>query len=222
MTTIDTVPQSGADTFARYAMVASAVIYPLAIAVALLITPFDPTVQGEAYVRNFAANIDSYSGLSYWLGGLSLFTTIPALFAVGKVARWGRRTLGLIGMVFAFLLAIPVTGNSDDVIYAALKSGVNVTTTSKIVDTFNNDLPSAALGWSFLLGLVGVALLGVSALIGKSAPAWAAITLIVAPVLIPVAWFGGLGTILAVIPWLLMTAGMGGVALTLLKEPAAG
>jgi hypothetical protein len=222
MTTVDITPRSGADTFVRYGMVACAIIYPLAIAVSLLLSPFDPTVEGEAYVRSFAANIDGYSGLGYWLGGVSLFATIPALLAVGKVARWGRRTLGLVGMIFAFVLAIPVTGNSDDVIYAALKSGADVTTTSKILDTFNNNLPSAALGWTFLLGLVGVVLLGVSALIGRSAPAWAAISLIIAPVLIPVAWFGGLGIVFAVIPWLLMTAGMGGVALTLLKEPAAG
>jgi hypothetical protein len=202
-------------------MVASAFISPLFLALALLLAPFNVTLEGEDYVKDFAANIDSYGGPGYWLTGISAFTLIPAIFAVSKVARWGKRTLGLVGMILAFILAIPIQGNTDDVTYAALKSGLDVPTTAKLADTYNTDLPSSALGWSFLLALIGLILLGVAALIGKSAPAWAAIALIVAPVLVPIAWIASLGNVAAGAAWLVLAVGMGGVALSLLKEPPA-
>jgi hypothetical protein len=217
MTNLD-IPRSGADTFARYAMVASAFLSPLLVAVSLLLAPFDATTEGEAYVRNFTENIDSYTLVS-WLGILSAILLIPGLFAVSKVARWGRPALGLVGMVLAFVLALPLGGNSDDVIYAAHKSGLDTTITTRLMDTYTNDLPVSVLGFAFFVALLGLLLLGVAALLGRSAAPWAAVTLIVAPILIPIPWFTGLGNIVAAVAWLALTAGMGGVALSLLRQP---
>ncbi|MFI6597128.1 hypothetical protein ACIBHX_12775 [Nonomuraea sp. NPDC050536] len=216
MTTLDTAPSTGADTFARYAMIACAIIAPLAIATSLLITPIAVTAEGESLVRSFAAHLDSYPTESY-LGLLSMIAMIPGILAVSKVARAGKPVLGLVGMVLAFILALPVSPDTDDPLYAALKSGLDPQTATKLLNALNNDMPTSVLGISFFPGLIGFVLLGVAVLLGKSAPAWSAILLIVAPFLIPVAWLAGLSNTVAAVAWLVMTAAMGSVALALPK-----
>ncbi|GIH24448.1 hypothetical protein Aph01nite_27580 [Acrocarpospora phusangensis] len=216
MTSLDTTPRSGADTFARYAMVAGAFLSPLLIALALLLSPIPIGVEGEPYVQEFAAAVDSYP-TSAWLGALSAVLLVPGLLGAARVARSGKPVLGLAGLILAFTLALP-TGNSDDVIYAALKSGVDQATTVRLLDAYENALPTSVLGASFFLGLIGAVLLGIAVLLGRSAPVWAGATLAVAPILIPVAWFAGLPTIAAVIPWALFAIGLGGVTLPLLGD----
>jgi hypothetical protein len=216
MTSLDTTSRSGTDTFARYAMVAGAFLAPLLIAISLLLSPIPPGVEGDDYVREFAAGIDSYP-TAVWLGVLSSILLIPGMFGAAKVARAGKPVLGFVAMVLAFVMALPIAGNTDDVTYAALKSGIDPAGTVKLVDTFENGLPSSALGFSFFLGLIGLALLGVAALMGRSAPVWAGVALTIAPILVPVAWFASLPTIAAVIPWTLLALGLGGVTLPLVS-----
>lgn len=215
MTSIDTTPRSGADTFARYAMLASAFIAPLALGASLLLAPFPVTAADQTYVQSFVDSIDSYPMWS-WFAAFFAILLIPGIFGVSRVARRGRPTLGLIGMILAFTTALPSPGNSDDLIYAAAKSGVDVPTITKM---WNYELPTSFLGMLFFLGLVGFVLLGVAALLGRTAPAWAAIVLIVAPFTVPIAWLAGLPNSAAALAWVLMAVGMGGVALGLLKEP---
>ncbi|MEV4163951.1 hypothetical protein [Nonomuraea dietziae] len=217
MTSLDTTPRSGADTFARYAMLASAVIAPLTLGLALLLAPGDITAEGAAYVGGFIAEADSYPA-SAWLSALSAITIIPGALAVARVARAARPALGLVAMILAFVMIVPVGGNSDDVLYAGVQAGVDPATLTKIYTVYGESLPTSIFGMSFFLGLLGFLLLGVAALLGRTAPRWAAITLIVAPVLVPVPWFAGLGDLAAGGAWLLMAIGMGGVALGLLND----
>ena len=79
---------------------------------------------------------------------------------------------------------------------------------------------SGMLGFIFLPGLIGLFLLGLAALLGKTAPVWASIVLMVAPLLIPVPWFAGLGVALAAVTWLILAVGMGGVAFALVNKTA--
>ncbi|MEU7891868.1 hypothetical protein AB0B45_03265 [Nonomuraea sp. NPDC049152] len=217
MTSLETTPRSGADTFARYAMIASAVFSPLAIAVSILLAPGNVTAEGEAYVRQFVDGAGSYPLLA-WLSAISAFTIIPGALGVARVARAGRPVLGLVAMILAFVLIVPISGNSDDVLYAGIKAGLDPATLTKLYTAYNESLPTSILGMAFLLGLVGFLLLGVATLLGKSAPTWAAIALIVAPVVIPISWFAGLGNVFAGVAWLVMAVGMGGVALGLLNR----
>nr|BFE88383.1 hypothetical protein GCM10020093_109840 [Planobispora longispora] len=217
MTNLDT-PGSGADAFARHAMVASAFLAPLLVTVSILLSPFDATAEGEAYVRDFTENIGGYALFS-WLAVLSAALFLPGLFAVSKVARRGRPTLGLAGMILAFILAVPFGGNSDDVLYAANRAGLDTAVTTRLMDAYVNDLPIALLGSAFFLGLLGLLLLGVAALLGRSAATWAAAALIAAPILLPIPWLAGMGNVVVAVPWLILTAGMGGVALSLLRRP---
>jgi len=223
MSDVSIPARRGTQTFVRYAMVVSAFVFPLGVAVALFTSPFDPTSSRQEYVQEFKDNIDGYGGFTYWLFALGVIAQIPALFGVSKVARAGKPLLGLIAMILAFALALPVQVNTDDVIYAALKNNLDVSTVVAIVKTLEDDSPSSVLGGVFFLGLLGLLLLGVAVLLGRTAPLWAAIALMVGAVLIPVPWIAGLGSGFAGFAWLVLAAGMGGVALSLLGEtPAAG
>jgi len=208
MTTV-APPPTTTDSFARYAMIACAVVSPLAVAVPLLFGPFDYTVDGEPYVRGMLAHLDAYA-LWSWIGALGALTLIPAIFAVAKVARAARPALGLTGMILAFLLAMPFNLTSDDVIYAAAKSGLDVPTTNRLV-THMSETPAAVLGVTFFLALAGFVLLGVAAL-RSDAPRWAAVLMIVSPLLVPVAWIAQLGNVAAAAAWILFAAASGGIA----------
>ncbi|MFG1701582.1 hypothetical protein ACFLIM_00190 [Nonomuraea sp. M3C6] len=211
MTTVET-PSTTAG-FSRYAMIVCAVVSPLAIALSLLFAPFTVTTEGEPYIQGMIANLDAYA-LWSWVGALSAVTLIPALYAVSKVARSGRPVLGLVGMILAFIMAIPVSMNTDDVIYAAAKAGLDVPTTNKLITQLEDGLPTSVLGFSFFLGLLGLVLLGIAAL-SSDAPKWAAVAMIVAPFLIPIAWFAQLPNTVAGAAWIIFAAASGGIALAL-------
>lgn len=211
MTTVQTPPATAG--FTRSAMIVCAFAAPLGLALSLMFAPNDATAEGEAYIRSFAANLGSYP-LWSWISVLSFAAVIPMIFAVSKVARSGRPVLGLVGMILAFILALPFSVNTDDVIYAATKIGLDVPTTNRLVTEINEGLPTSALGFLFFASLLGFVLLGIAAL-RSAAPKWAAITMIVAPFLIPVAWFAQLGNVAAGAAWLLFAAAAGGIALAL-------
>jgi hypothetical protein len=211
MTEVDAQPATSG--FTRSAMIACAVISPLLIALSLLFAPFPVTTEGEPYIKGFVAAMDGYA-LWAWLSALSAATLIPAIFAVSKVARSGRPVLGLAGMILAFLMALPFGTNTDDVIYAAARAGIDVPATNKLLTELSEGVPTAPLGFTFFLALLGFVLLGVAAL-RSAAPAWAAVAMIVAPFLIPVAWVAQLPNAVAGAAWLIFAAGAGGIALAL-------
>ncbi|MDP4511131.1 hypothetical protein [Nonomuraea turcica] len=211
MTIVETPPATAG--FTRYAMITCAVVAPLTLALSLLFAPFTTTAEGEPYIRGLVANLDSYP-LWSWISVLSFVTFIPAIFAVSKVARSGRPVLGLAGMILAFILALPVTVNTDDVIYAAAKAGLDVPTTNRLITELNEGLPTSLLGFTFFFSLLGFVLLGIAAL-SSAAPKWAAIAMIVAPFLIPIAWIAQLGNLAAGAAWLVFAAASGGIALAL-------
>ncbi|NUO98106.1 MAG: hypothetical protein HOV97_17125 [Nonomuraea sp.] len=208
MTTVASPPTT-ADAFARHAMIACAVVSPLALAVPLLLAPYDSTLEGEPYIRGMLAHLDAYT-LWSWVGAFGALTLIPAIFAVAKVARSGRPALGMTGMILAFLLAMPFSLTSDDAIYAAARTGLDVPTTNKLV-THMSETPTAILGFTFFLALIGFVLLGVAAL-RSDAPKWAAVAMIVAPFLVPVAWIAQLGNVAAAVAWIVFAAASGGIA----------
>ncbi|MGN9845028.1 hypothetical protein ACTMTI_43585 [Nonomuraea sp. H19] len=215
MTTVQTPPATAG--FTRYAMITCAVVSPLTLALSLLLAPFNVTAEGEPYIRGLIANLDAYA-LWSWIFVLSMATLIPAIFAVSKVARSGRPALGLVGMILAFIMALPTSVNTDDVIYAATKAGLDVPATNRLVTELSEGVPTAALGFTFFLSLLGFVLLGIAAL-SSAAPKWAAIAMIVAPFLIPIAWFGQLGNIAAGAAWIVFAAAAGGIALALPAGP---
>ena len=219
MTSLDAAPRSGVDTFVRYGLIAAAVIAPLSIAISLFLSPATTTTSDAAYVTAFGTHLSSYPMMA-WIGLISGLLMVPAALAVGRVGRAGAPVLGLVGMILAVAGSLPGGNNSDEVLYSAYKSGLDGASITKLYDYLVNKAPSAMLFWLFMAGLLGFLLLGVAALIGRSAAPWAAIALIVAPILVPIAWIAGLSVMVAAGAWVLMTIGMGGVALGLLNPRA--
>jgi hypothetical protein len=209
---------SGAATFARYGLAVSAVAFPVLVLLAILLSPIgDITAEGREYVQEFADDLDGYT-TSLWLWPLAWIAAIPAMLAVGRVARSRAPVLGLVGLILGFGFVIPAGIDQDEVIYASLKAGLDVDATAALVDSIDTNLPSSILGFTFFVGLLGMVLLGVALLRGRSAPVWAAIALIVGPVAIPLTFFSGVAAAL-VVAWAVLGVGFVGCALVLFREP---
>lgn len=216
-TTFETDPQTRLPMAARNAMAACAVLAPLLTIAAIALDPVDAGLEGSDAVRALEANLDAFI-LPSWLYALSTFLWIPALLMVGRVARATAPALGLTGLILAFGLAIPVGPDPYDLAFIGLKSGLDVDATFAVVEAADN-LPSAVLGFSWLLGLIGLVVLGIAILRGKSAPAWSGIALIIAPVAMPLSWFA-VSEVALLATWAVLTVGFAGCALAFLSQPA--
>ncbi|MPY81029.1 MAG: hypothetical protein GEV04_21875 [Actinophytocola sp.] len=173
---------------ARVAMAACAVLAPLSVLAGVLVHPADIGTEDRAAVEQFAANLGDYPPVA-WLHAAGLILWLPALLALGRVARPQAPRLGLAGLILALALAIP-TFDYDGLTYVALDAGLDVDTVTALV-TAASSLPAGILDLLFFAGLIGLILLGVAVLRGQSAPSWAGLALIVAPLAIPVSWFSG-------------------------------
>ncbi|MGH3519467.1 MAG: hypothetical protein ACRDQ7_19015 [Haloechinothrix sp.] len=217
-TTPQTSPQLQLPMPARYAMAACAVLAPVLFATAGALHPVEVGAEGREFVQQFADNLDAYTAPS-WLYPIATLLWVPALLAVARVARSQSSSLGLIGMVLAFGLAIPVGLDSNDLAYVALDNGLDAATITALMASADT-LPSRILGFTWLAGLIGLIVLGIAILRGRSAPIWAGVALIVAPLAIPASWFSGWAIGLTA-AWVLLAIGFTGCALSLVtrREP---
>lgn len=216
-TTTETDPQVRLRIAARYAMVACGVLAPMLMIVAIALDPVDSGLEGADAVQALAANIDAFI-LPSWLYAIAAFLWVPALLMVGRVARANAPALGLAGLILAFGLAISVGPDPYDLAYLGLKGGLDVDATFALVESAGN-LPSAVLGFSWLLGLIGLVVLGIAILRGTSAPVWSGVALIVAPVAMPLSWFA-VSSIAWLATWVVLAAGFAGCALAFLSQSA--
>lgn len=215
--TLDSGPQLRLPMPARCAMAACGVLAPVLMIVALHLHPVGVGVGDTEALPELAANLDGYL-LPSWLDGIGAFLWVPALLMAGRVARTGAPTLGLVGLVLAFGLAIRIGPGLTDVAYLGLSSGLDVDATDALAKT-TSELPTAVLGESWLIGLVGLVVLGVAIVRGKSAPVWGGVALIVAPVAVPVSWISG-SVIAVTAAWAVLAIGFAGCALAFLSQPA--
>lgn len=200
---------------ARYALVASAELAPALTAIGLLLDPEIIGLSGNDMVRHLSQHLDEYAVQS-WLAPVVAVLWIPAILTIGRVARTAAPTLGLAGLVLAFGLALPIGPDSYELAYVGLSSGLDTESTYRLLVAAES-LPAAMLGWAGLLGILGILVLGVAILRGKSAPPWTAIALIVGALAIPVTWISS-SAIAGVTAWVLITIGFGGVAHALLPN----
>ncbi|AEF39193.1 hypothetical protein [Hoyosella subflava] len=205
----------GLPVTARYLMAACTVLAPATVVAAIFLHPVELGVEGVDAIAQFDAQRDSYL-LIAWLFAVSTFFWVVAILTLGRVARYYSRTLGLVGMVIAFGLAIPVSLNYEDLSYIALENNLEPET---IVALFASadQLPSGILGVVWLAGLVGLILLGIAILRGKGAPKWAGVALIIAPLGIPASWFAA-SALVFYTAWVVLTAGFAGYAIDLVRH----
>ncbi|MBB3037352.1 hypothetical protein [Hoyosella altamirensis] len=200
---------------ARYLMAVSTVLAPATVVAAIFLHPVELGVEGVEAIEQFDAHRDSYL-LIAWLFAISTFFWVVAILTLGRVARYYSRILGLIGMVIAFGLAIPISLDYEDLSYIALENNLEPETIAALFASADQ-LPSGILGFVWLAGLIGLILLGIAILRGEGAPKWAGAALIVAPLGIPAAWFAA-SAIVFYIAWVVLTAGFAGCAIDFVRH----
>jgi hypothetical protein len=190
------------------------VIAPLTQVVFLLTQPW-PLDSGD-YVRDVSAHTGGYAAVA-WLGVLGAMTLAPAVIGVGVVAMRGAPLLGLVGMVLAVPGLLNADGNPSDIIYAGARAGVPQQMVKDMLDRLGELPATGRFGfWAFAVAFaVGGLVLGVALLVGRSAPIWAAIALILTPLTALVGSFVDLGGVVGVIGWAVATVGFAGCAITL-------
>jgi hypothetical protein len=206
--------ESRTDAFTRTGLAVCSVAFGVVLVLALLLAPkFDYTLEGVAYVEEFAAHVDDAApSLLFW--ALSVLLGVPALLAVSRVARSNAPALGLTGLILGYFFVIPAGLDMDEVIYASLKAGLDTESTNAVLESVEDNLPSSYFGLLWFVGLLGLILLGVAMLRGKSAPTWVGLAFVVAPVAIPLTWFSGVEVAL-IAAWVLLAIGFAGCAYVL-------
>lgn len=85
----------------RYAMVASAELAPALVAVGFFLDPGSIGLGGRDMVRHLSTHLDEYAVQS-WLSPIAAVLWVPAMLAVGRVARSAAPRLGLAGLILGF------------------------------------------------------------------------------------------------------------------------
>lgn len=176
-----TAPGNQRIGFDRWALAILLPIGPLAIGVLRAILPYDTTDSNVVVAIKVAAHPEAEMA-ALWLTFLASLTLVPAVIAVGMIARRGSRWLGTIALVvstagFMNMFGPDVTA-SDYVSLGATRVGMSPVTAGGLVDGIDALPPVSVGGAVFVLGHVaGILLLGIALWRGRVIPTWAALLL---------------------------------------------
>lgn len=187
-------------SFSRVALAVIAPIGPLAIGAGVFLWPYSPEDETVAWVPKVAANQPA-TDLLLWLGQLSSLTILVGVLVTGFVARRGSTVLGTVGLALSFVgfSALVAAGpGSDAVALAGTRTGLDATTTAKLVDEWESVGAVSGLGFGvFLLTAAGLVVTGIALWRGRTVPLWVGIALAVSMPLTIVGWFSGLALVIA-------------------------
>jgi hypothetical protein len=168
-------------TFRRTGLVATIVLGPLSIAILRGILPYGGSDAAATITAKVAAHQTAETAV-LWLTLVAMLTLVPGVIAVGLLAARHARRLGVAAMVLAVVgfSSLWAVAAIDFTAVAATQAGIDHGTTAKLLDQLNAN-PVLVVGTiGFVLGhVVGMILLGVALLRGRTVPAWAAWALIV-------------------------------------------
>lgn len=154
-------------------------IGPAAIAILRFVLPYDTTSSSSEVAREVAAHQTAQNAV-VWLGFVAMLTLVPAVLAVGKVARRESPRLAAVGiallvpgyLVLGWLVA------SDAAVLFAVREGLPMDVAADAYESLHPGMLVA--GVVFVIGhVVGTVLLGCALLRGTSVPRWAAIAVLV-------------------------------------------
>lgn len=171
-------PETG---LARTALAIMMPIGPLAIAVVRAILPYSTTDSDTEMAAKVAAH-QGTEAVVVWLTFVALLTLIPAVIAIGLLARRAAPRLGTAGLIlayaaFACLFWSSVAG-SDTVALGAAHAGLHPGTTGALLTTIADIRPVGLGSDIFVLGhILGLLLLAVALWRGRVVPVWAALLL---------------------------------------------
>jgi hypothetical protein len=176
----------------------------------------DITARGSLEVAAAHPQLDRWGSLAALFGALLL---VPAVIGAMKLVRLRAARLGLIGGVlmaagYVCYFAAVFQGFTTD---ALVKTGGSMSHNIAIVQATMDEPMTIWVYIVFVIGnLLGTFLLGLALLRARTVPAWAAYGVMAWPVLhiIGLPWFEVGGA-------LLQAVGLLGVALALLRRPAA-
>lgn len=154
-------------------------IGPAAVAVLRFVLPYSTTSSSSEVAREVAAHQTAQNAV-VWLGFVAMLTLVPAVLAVGKVARQESPRLAALSvallvpgyLVLGWLVA------SDAAVLFAVREGLSVDVAAEAYESLHPGMLVA--GGIFVVGhVVGTVLLGCALLRGTTVPSWAAIAVIV-------------------------------------------
>ena len=190
---------------------------PAAIAVLRYVLPYDTANSGSEVARDVAAHQSAQNAV-VWLGFVGMLTLVPAVLAVGKMARQESPRLAAIGvallvpgyLVLGWLVA------SDAAVLFAVQNGLPDAVTADAYESLHPAVLVAAV--IFVIGhVIGTVLLGCALLRGTAIPRWAAIAVIVSQPLHFVAAVIVSSHELDLVAWGLNAVGFGAVSVAMLR-----
>ncbi|AZP20024.1 hypothetical protein EJC51_30495 [Streptomyces aquilus] len=214
-TTTETAPAGTARRLAGLA----AVLGPLLLAAAFLISPYDTNADADEIARVIAAH-QGATEASVWLWTVGTVVLAPGLIAVGLLATARSAKLGLWGSVLfgTGLLAITATPSLDAVALGALDKGVDVDTLAKVAQG-TNDLVVVGVPILYFVAahVIGAILLGVALLRSRTVPVWAAWLLILSMPFNVAGYAGGIEPV-TVLSFVMLAVPFGYAALAFVRH----
>jgi hypothetical protein len=192
-------------------------IGPAAIAVLRYVLPYDTTNSSSQVAREVAAHQAAQNAV-VWLGFVAMLTLVPAVLAVGKVARGESPRLAAIGVTLLVpgYLVLGWLVVSDAALLFAVREGLPADVTAEIYEKLHPGTVVAAV--VFVIGhVIGTVLLGCALLRGTTIPRWAAIAVLVSQPLHFVAAVIVSSHELDLAAWGLNAVGFGAVAMAMLR-----
>ena len=171
----------------RWALAVLLPIGPLAIAVIRAILPYYTTDSNTAAAAAVAAHQSKETAV-LWLTFIASLTMVPAVIAVGLIARRRSPWIGTIALLlsvagFMSLFGPSVTA-SDYVSLGAAKVGMAPATAGGLIDAISALPPVSVAGTVFVVGhVLGVVLLGIALWRGRVIAPWAALLLTISQLL---------------------------------------
>ncbi|MEZ0580044.1 DUF4386 family protein [Nocardioides sp. MH1] len=153
---------------------------PAAIALLRYLIPYD-TTDSSTEIAHEIAQHQTAENVAVWFGFIGMLALVPAVLAVGKVARRESPRLAAAGVALLVpgYLVIGWLVASDAAALFAVRKGLPA---DVVADAYADLHPSALIaGGVFVVGhVVGTVLLGCALLRGTAVPRWAAIVVVVA------------------------------------------
>jgi hypothetical protein len=163
---------------AKRAFILMMPVGPLAIAVVRGVLPYDATDSNVVMARAVATHQHAEM-VAIWLTLVALLTLIPAVIALGMLARRHAPRLGTAGLVlayaaFACLFWSSVAG-TDSIALGAARIGMRPHTTGALLTSVANVRPIGLGTGIFVFGhILSLVLLALALWRGRAIPAWAA------------------------------------------------
>lgn len=190
---------------------------PAAIALLRYLIPYDTTDSSTAIAHKIAEH-QTAENIAIWFGFVGMIALVPAVLAVGKVARQQSPRLAAAGtaLLVPGYLVIGWLVASDAAALFAVRQGLP---TDVVADAYGDLHPSALVaGGIFVIGhVIGTVVLGCALYRGTAIPRWASIALIVCQPLHFVAAVIVSSHILDLFAWGLNAVGFAAVGLAMLR-----